>query len=226
MNKITENMFYRDQDSFLNLIEAFATKILPQKKMNVAHYTLLESFNYSDELKKIAFDYEPQFGSDFINEFNSYFANCINFDCPGVLYNVHPNVNIYSLAASLFSSLANVNFCMDIPGGKLILLEKAVVNYLNTLVGWDENSSTGIFTFGGKGTNIYALKLAIDKVSPESRHLGVSENLYVISNDLGHPCHIEVCNWLGIGENKCIRLKTNNNAVVEIEDFKRVFRGL
>jgi len=138
------------------------------------------------------------------------------------MYNVLPNPNIYGQIASLFASFANPNFCMDTPSGKLLILEKAVINYLNDLAGWEIGRAGGIFTFGGKGTLLYALKIALDKIDPNYRRLGISGNNYIISNDLGHPSHIEICNWLGLGENHCIRLKTHN-AVIDIEEFKQAF---
>lgn len=149
----------------------------------------------------------------------------MNWDCPGVLYNVHPNVNVYGQVASFFAGFANPNFAQDISSGKLMLIEKEVIRYFAELAGWDTDNAGGIFTFGGKGTNLYGLKIALDKIVPNLRTEGLSGKMKVISNDLGHPCHVEICNWAGIGTENCIRIKTKNNTT-PIDSFKEEFEGI
>lgn len=216
------NLFYENEEQLLEVIQAFAKKILPNKRPDSVFFSKYRTFRYSDELKRIDFAYKPQNVTDFISEFSGLFENAMNFDNPGVMYNIHPNPNIYGQIASFFSSLANPNFCMDLPSGKLLLIEKAVINYLNELAGWNTDESGGTFTFGGKGTLLYALKVALDKTNPTARRNGVDGKNFVISNDLGHPSHIEICNWLGVGESGCVRLKTRDS-VVDVNDFEKEF---
>lgn len=217
-----DELFYKDKEQVAKLIDAFGSKILTKKQSDSVFYSKYRKFKYSEELEKIYFDYEPQDTGEFIDEFSGFFENTINFDNPGTMYNVHPNPNIYGQVASFFSSLANPNFCMDLPSGKLLLIEKAVVNYLNELAGWDTETAGGTFTFGGKGTLLYALKVALDEANHDSKQKGIAGNNFVISNDLGHPSHIETCNWLGIGEENCIRLKTHD-AIVDPSDIEAAF---
>lgn len=217
-----DDLFYRDKQQVASIVNKFSEAVLHKKKPDSAFFSKYRTFKYKDELGQIKFGYDPQNVNDFVAEFSTYFENCVNFDCTGVMYNVHPNPNIYGQIASLFASFANPNFCMDLPAGKLLILEKAVINYLNSLVGWNTRDSGGIFTFGGKGTLLYALKIALDKTNQNSRKRGINGDNYVISNDLGHPCHIEICNWLGIGEDNCMRLKTYEG-VINPEDFRKAF---
>lgn len=222
MEKTVDELFYKDKEQVSDIVKKFSDAILYKKNAHEAFFTKYRIFKYKDELNKIKFDYSPQNPNDFIKEFSTYFENTLNYDNPGVMYNVLPNPNIYGQIASLFASFANPNFCMDIPSGKLLILEKAVINYLNDLAGWEVERAGGIFTFGGKGTLLYALKIALDKIDPNHRKLGINGENYIISNDLGHPCHIEICNWIGLGEDHCIRLKTHN-AVIDVEEFKQAF---
>jgi len=217
-----EDLFYKDEEQVSDIVKKFSDAILYKKNAEKAFFTNYRIFNYKDELDKIKFDYSPQNTDDFINEFSTYFENTLNYDNPGVMYNVLPNPNIYGQVASLFASFANPNFCMDIPSGKLLVLEKAVINYLNDLAGWETKNASGIFTFGGKGTLLYALKIALDKVYPNYRKQGISGDNYIISNDRSHPSHIEICNWVGIGEDHCIRLKTRDS-VIDVDEFKKTF---
>ncbi|MEK7621525.1 MAG: pyridoxal-dependent decarboxylase [Patescibacteria group bacterium] len=217
-----EDLFYKNKEQITKIVDSFGVKILPNKQSDSVFYSKYRKFKYDLELEKIHFDYAPQDVDEFIDEFGDFFENVMNFDAPGVMYNVHPNPNIYSQVASFFSSLANPNFCMDLPSGKLLLIEKAVVNYLNELAGWDVEKASGTFTFGGKGTLLYALKIGLDKANPDSQKRGITSKNFIISNDLGHPSHIEICNWLGIGEENCIRLKTHN-AVISVTDIENAF---
>lgn len=217
-----KKLFYENKEQLLDIFDKFSDSILPKKQLDSAFFSLYRKFKYKDELAKTSFDYAPQDPRSFIDEFSDFFENAINFDAPGVMYNVHPNPNVYGQIASFFASMANPNFCMDLPSGKLLTIEKAVIDYLTQLAGWDNSTTGGVFTFGGKGTLLYALKIALDKVDPAAKSQGLSMDNYVISNDFGHPCHIEICNWLGIGEDNCIRLKTEN-AVIDVEVFKCMF---
>jgi len=217
-----DDLFYKDKEQVSDIVNKFSDAILYKKNTHDVFFTNYRIFKYKDELDKIRFDYNPQSPDDFIEEFSTYFENALNYDNPGVMYNVLPNPNIYGQIASLFASFANPNFCMDIPSGKLLILEKAVINYLIYLAGWECEQAGGIFTFGGKGTLLYALKIALDKIYPNYRKQGLNGDNYIISNDLGHPCHIEICNWVGIGEEHCVRLKTYD-AVINVEEFKQAF---
>lgn len=220
-----DNLFYKNKEQVLEITGKFADAILDKKNSGKVFFSKYRMFKYKDELEKIKFNYAPQDPNRFIEEFSTYFENSVNFDCPGAMYNVHPNPNIYGQIASMFAGFANPNFCMDLPAGKLLIIEKAVINYLNKLAGWNENEAGGIFTFGGKGTLLYALKIALDKMYPDYRKQGISGANYIISNDLGHPCHIEICNWVGIGEDHCIRLKTHD-ATINAEEFKEAFEDV
>lgn len=222
MYKITSDLFYKNEKQVSDIVKKFSDAILCKKNADGAFFTNYRIFEYKDELGRVEFNYKPQDPNDFIEEFSTYFENALNYDNPGVMYNVLPNPNIYGQIASLFASFANPNFCMDIPSGKLLILEKAVINYLNDLAGWKLERAGGIFTFGGKGTLLYAMKIALNKIDPNCRKQGVRGDNYIISNDLGHPSHIEICNWIGIGEDHCIRLKTHD-AVIDIEEFKQAF---
>jgi L-2,4-diaminobutyrate decarboxylase len=106
-----------------------------------------------------------------------------------------------------------------------MLIEKEVIKYLTELAGWNASLSGGIFTFGGKSTNLYALKIALNKAIPNVRKVGIDQEIRIISTDTGHPSHIEACNWLGVGTRSCIRLKTTNG-VLSLSDFEAEFESI
>lgn len=210
-----EDKFYRNPEQIEELIKTFGKAILPKKDKNKPFLSPYRVFRYSNEQKSDIFPYHAQNPHEFIDEFSSYFENTINWDSPGVLYNIHPNINIYSQVASFFASFANPNFAQDISSGKLMLIEKELISYFARLADWDESNAGGIFTFGGKATNLYGLKIALDKAFPDIRTTGLRQNqkLKILSNDLGHPCHVEICNWMGVGTDNCVRIATTNSTL-------------
>ncbi len=207
-------LFYKTPAQLATLVGDIAERVLPTKRPDSAFLTRYRKFDYAEEVAKIEFSYQPRNVDDFLDEFRGYFENMINFDAPGVMYNVHPNVNVVGQAASFVASIANPNLCMDIPAGRVLVIEKAVAAYLASLVGWSADDARGVFTFGGKGTLLYALKMALLRCDPKHRELGIHDKHLVVSNDLGHPAHIEICNWTGLGQDSCIRLPTVAGAVV------------
>ena len=221
-----EDLFYNNPDQVKKIVEEFGDAILPMKKADQPFFSKYRVFNYKEELENAEpFGYSAQNPADFIANFASYFEDAVNWDSTGVLYNVHPNVNVYGQVASFLAGFANPNFAQDISSGKLMLIEKQLIEYFASLAGWDTAQAGGIFTFGGKGTNLYGLKIALDKTFPNIREQGLQGKIKVISNDLGHPCHVEVCNWAGIGTENCIRLKTEDTTV-PVELFRETFEEI
>ena len=101
----------------------------------------------------------------------------------------------------------NPNFAQDTYAGNVIMTELEVTKYVSDLVGWNYMKTYGTFTFGGKGTNLYATKVAINKADKQAASKGCLRNKYfMITSKNGHPCHLEVCNWLGIGSDNCYEI--------------------
>lgn len=70
---------------------------------------------------------------------------------------------------------------------------------------------------------MYATKIALIKASPETQDIGCEQNKYfMITSENAHPCHYEVCNWLGIGKDNCIEAKCNSDGTINIEETKSV----
>lgn len=221
-----DDLFYKNQEQVERIVKDFGNEILPKKSADKNFFSNHRIFKYADELDRVHFDYGPQSPKEFIKEFAGFFENALNPDSTGNMYNVHPNVNLYAQTASFITSLAaNPNFAQDMSSGKLMLIEKTVIKYLSELAGWDTQKSGGVFTFGGKGTCLYALKIALDKMYPKLREEGLKGKNIVISNDVGHPCHVEICNWLGLGTDSCVRLKTVNGTV-PVDDFRAEFERI
>ena len=160
---------------------------------------------------------------DVFNYIAPYFKNIPNWNNPGTMINVIPPVNLISLAVSNIASMYNPNFAQDTYAGMLITSEMEVSKYLSNLVGWNWKHTHGVFTFGGKGTNLYATKIAINKADPNVKNNGCERNKYfMLTSKNGHPCHYEVCNWLGIGISNCYEIECDKNGQMDINQAREI----
>lgn len=160
-----------------------------------------------------------------LEDFSKMFQRAVIWENPGTMLNITPPANIVSIVTSFYTSLFNPNFAQDESSGYLMTTELLVSKYLAELVSWDWKKSRGTFTFGGKGTNLYAVKIGLKKAFPDIIENGLNgRKAIVISNEKSHPCHKEVCDWLGLGKNACIKLPVNENGQLNINSLEKCLR--
>mgnify|MGYP000094941698 CR=1 FL=1 len=221
MNKHFLNPETMDISEFISDIELLHKKIdkniihsysrIP-KKTNDKYAQLLENENLSFESKSI---------DDVYEQLAKYTEGMVLWNNPGTLTNVNPVPTIESLAASSYFSLYNPNAAQDLSCGLLMTTELATVKMISQLAGIDYKKSGGIFTFGGKSTNMHAVKHGIQRINKDFRKIGIKDDIVVFSNTQGHVCHVEVCGWLGIGENNCKRIKTDSMGQVDLVELEK-----
>lgn len=181
--------------------------------------------DYNRFIKNKSLSYFSKDSSDVLKSFSKLFQRAVIWENPGTMINITPPANIISLVTSFYASLYNPNFAQDESSGYLMTTELLVIKYLSEIVGWNAKKSGGVFTFGGKGTNLYGVKIGLKKAFPDIIENGIGgRKAVVISNEKGHPCHKEVCDWLGLGKSSCIRLKTNESGQIDIDDMEECMR--
>jgi glutamate/tyrosine decarboxylase-like PLP-dependent enzyme len=148
--------------------------------------------------------------------FSPFLSDCINWKSEKTQFNITPPTTIQSVAGCSVANLLNPNAIWDVACGSFGKLEVDLIHYLGGLVKWKNNS--GVFVFGGTATNMYGIKLGINSCQKDVLKEGINKDIYIISNEEGHSCHVTICNWLGLGENKCLRIKTNEKGKVEHSD--------
>lgn len=164
--------------------------------------------------------------SKVLTEFSEFFQRSVLWENPGTMINITPPANIASIVTAFYTSLYNPNFAQDESSGYLMTTELIVSKYLAEMVEWNVSKARGIFTFGGKGTNLYATKIGIKKAIPNVIDKGINGNkIVVFSNEKGHPCHKEVCDWLGLGKDSCMRLPVDENGQIVIEKLEEQLRN-
>jgi L-2,4-diaminobutyrate decarboxylase len=82
----------------------------------------------------------------------------IKANSPYMVKNIIPQPSFVYLAAYLSSSLYMANAVTGEDAGEALKSELACAASIARLAGMDPQQASGVFTFGGTGTNLYALK--------------------------------------------------------------------
>ncbi len=173
--------------------------------------------SYEDFLKHKKISVNPRDPYEVLSELTDYFGGAIRWQNPGTMINVNPPANIPSIAASAYAMLFNPNFAQDMSTGTLLATELEVSKIISDFVGWDWKQTQGLFTFGGKSTNMHAVKIALQKALGDTINKAIKDKVFIISSIQGHPCHAEVCGWLGIGQESLIRVPVDKNGTIDVE---------
>ena len=148
-----------------------------------------KKIKYNDILKNKKMPEDQQNINKVFDDFSKLFKRAVIWENAGTMINITPPVNIVSLIAAFYTAQYNPNFAQDESSGYLMTTELLVAKYLSDLVDWDYKKSGGIFTFGGKGTNLYAVKVGLKKIFPNITDEGIADRkIVVISNEKSHPC--------------------------------------
>lgn len=118
-------------------------------------------------------------------------------------------------------ALYNNNSIMDEYGGKAILYEQHIARSIGKLAGWDK--AYGISCSGGKLTLYYAIKCALLRIDSNSEQKGIEDNVVIFALGGSHYSLEHICNLLGLGTNKCIRIPRGDTDVITIQNLKQVF---
>ena len=221
--------FGKPNASRIDLLNSYQMEINRRLDMMHDYSHPLMSGTYSvdvyEYLKERHLNSDPMKPEDVFDYMMYYFQNLPDWSYPGTMINVIPSINVLSAAVSNISDFFNPNCAQDTYSGNLLLAELEVIKYMSELIGWEWTESTGIFTFGGTGTNLYATKLAIINADPESAVKGTQcGNYFSITSKNGHPCHYQVCDWLGLGSDTCIEIPCTSKGGIDISETSRVVR--
>ncbi|MBU0570182.1 hypothetical protein KKB40_05415 [Patescibacteria group bacterium] len=131
---------------------------------------------------------------------SSMVQGCVKANNPYMVKNLIPNASLVSLVTDLAVSIYMPNAVSGEDSGQVLLAEIACASAISKLAGMDPQKSAGVFTFGGTGTEIYALKIGLMKAFPKHGTKGLgNKNMVVIGSLPAHYAHETGCNWLGIG---------------------------
>jgi glutamate/tyrosine decarboxylase-like PLP-dependent enzyme len=214
-----------DISVLLDLIRKLDTSIAQFKHTKLTRISGAVTDRYEAYLEQSLLPDTEQSSEKALEDISMLFKGAVRWHYPGTLININPPPLLPAIAASTYASLFNPNLAMDVPCGSLALAELEVIKHVADLAGWNWKEAHGIFTFGGKGTNLYAVKVGLHHYSSNFMNEGVNGEVAVFSTQQGHPCHIEVCDWLGIGKNRCIRLPVDNTGRIDLTKAEQIMRN-
>ena len=82
------------------------------------------------------------------------------------------------------------------------------------LIGYDPQQSGGIFTFGGVGTNLYGVKVGLEKACPHALQEGVGKDIVLFASEASHYSRYIISGWLGIGANNLHSIPIDNHSAM------------
>jgi glutamate/tyrosine decarboxylase-like PLP-dependent enzyme len=142
---------------------------------------------------------------------------------PFMVKNLIPTSSLPALATYLAVSLYMGNAVTAEDAGQALSAELACAQAIASLAGYDPIRSAGVFTFGGTGTNLYAMKIGLSKVLPYHGRTGInSEKLVVIESSPAHYSHQTGANWLGIGQDNCLRVPSLPDQTTDLEKLEQL----
>lgn len=160
-----------------------------------------------------------------LKEIYKYFGGCQKAGHARMYKNVLPEANMVGLIITLLGNLYMPNGVTGEDAGNVLNSELECSSAISQMAGYDPNVSAGIFTFGGTGTNLYAIKLGLLKCNQDHSKNGNINNVVVIGSHAAHYCHEVACNWLGIGEENFIKAKSNQDQTTDLKDLEEKFEG-
>ncbi len=127
-------------------------------------------------------------------------VNVINPPCiPGIL-------------GTLLPAIYNPNLCSEEASRGVALAEAEVISMSAEMMGYDPAVSGGVFTFGGTGTLLYAIRIGIEKACPGTMARGLSgDPPVVVCSDQAHYASKTAASWLGLGTDNIVKIPTAPN---------------
>jgi L-2,4-diaminobutyrate decarboxylase len=163
---------------------------------------------------------------DVTTELVGYLKGMTIFGHPRSQQNVHPPPSIPSVIGVMLASLYNPNLGWDEYSRRVALAEVEATAIAADLVGYAPAKAGGVFTFGGTGTNLYGVKIGLEKAIPGAMNEGVSEGAALFASDVSHYCRCNVAGWLGIGVKNLEVIPTSGDNAINLKLLAERARGV
>ncbi|KAH8380087.1 hypothetical protein KR009_008879 [Drosophila setifemur] len=101
------------------------------------------------------------------------------------------------------------------------LIETELISTVCKLSGYKDGGD-GILTPGGSTSNMYGIVLARYKVAPSVKTIGMfgMRPLVLFTSDQSHYSFVKAANWLGLGSDNCVAVKTNERGQMLLDDLE------
>ena len=125
--------------------------------------------------------------------------------------------SIASIIGVLLPAIYNPNLVSDDTAHGVMEAEVRVTAMAADLVGYDPEVAGGIFTFGGTGTNLYGVKIGLEKALPGTMETGVRGEAVVLASEQCYYSRLNVAGWLGLGERNVIEVRSQPSNDVDLD---------
>ncbi|MFA5748001.1 MAG: pyridoxal-dependent decarboxylase [Candidatus Absconditabacterales bacterium] len=149
-----------------------------------------------------------------------YMSGCVKPSNPYMVKNILPLPSFLYLSVYNAISLYMPNAVTGEDAAAVLDAEIACVAALSKLACISPDRSAGLFTFGGTGTNFYAIKIGLSKALPAHRNDGVKDDAVIMDSRAAHYSHLTSLNWLGMGEKNQVIVKSNIDQTMNVVDFE------
>jgi len=144
---------------------------------------------------------------------------------PNAQANVIPPPSIASITAFIAAAVYNPNIIWDEYSARFAEAEIEVVATLANLAGYDAPAAGGVFTFGGTGTILYGLKLALERFTAgRGMKEGIRENFKVLASGASHYSRLNATAWLGLGSDNLITIPSTTQNEISLTHLERALR--
>lgn len=143
---------------------------------------------------------------------------------PRCQVNVTPAPTIASIIGVLLPATYNPNLCSEESSRRVSEAEVQASAMAASLVGYDPQQSGGLFTFGGTGAMLYAVRIGCEKALPGSMRSGLREAPLILASDHSHYCVLTVAGWLGIGEQNVVRVRSHADNSIDLAALEQAAR--
>lgn len=131
--------------------------------------------------------------------------------------NVCPPPTVAALVAKMLAGLASPNLVWDEVCHRFALAEVETTAMISRLVGYDPRRSDGLFTFGGTGCTLYAVRAGLEKALPDTMRDGLTELPVVLGSECGHYCLKSVAGWLGLGTRNVVVIPADSRNQIRLD---------
>lgn len=138
-----------------------------------------------------------------------YLSGIFVWGHPRSQINVIPPATIPSIIGNLLPSIYNPNLVSEETSLSVAVAEVEAASIAADLVGYDSTQAAGVFTFGGTGTLLYAIRTGLEKACPGTAQTGLKEDAVVVCSETAHYSCRTVASWLGLGANNVIEVPTS-----------------
>ncbi|MCA9036729.1 MAG: aspartate aminotransferase family protein [Planctomycetaceae bacterium] len=140
--------------------------------------------------------------------------------------NVIPPPCIAGILGTVLPAIYNPNLCGEESSRRVALAEAEAISMTAAMMGYDPAGCSGVFTFGGTGTLLYAIRIGIEKCCPGTMQTGLCEKPVVVCSDQAHYATKTAATWLGIGLNQIEVIPTAPNNEIRTCLFESELRRL